>query len=302
MLGTGPGAPSALEDKEHMMRALTLSLSLVLLACAAGTSLSAQTPAGLELLDLTLGTSSSGGTQATLVPGHAVVLRVLGAPNTVHLLAFSTIPPATGTPSYQGVPVGINASSFALVWNGFVNPAIPPIPPSGQLDIPLIVPPATIGSRIWLQGLTSGLGPGLPLMTNHLELTFGGEPMTTVAQVFFSQHPQAPTPGVMAVSDPAGWLAFWALHSGGATSPPTVDFTTSFVVIAFEGMRVAQQPAFTITAVYQDLGGILQVYTTELLPGIPGPPVVTTSCHMVSVPIAAYSPNLNENRTIIALP
>ena len=278
---------------------------VALLLCLGALSVKAQAPASLELIDLTAGTSTAGGTQGSLVPGHSVMLRVNGAPNTPHLLALSTSPTPPNVLPFQGVPLGIDVTSFLILWDGFTNPAVPPLSPSGQLDVPLVVPdPAPLGSNVFLQALTGGLGPGALLITNHLELTFSGEPMTTVQQATFSQHPLAQTSagGVLAINTQAGWTAFWNQHYPLNPAIPAVDFTTSFLVVAFEGIRYASQPAFRIDAVYLDLLGVLQVHTTETIPGVIGRPVVTTASHIVSVPLGAYSATLNETRTIVALP
>ena len=263
-------------------------------------TVAAQPPAALELIDQSLGTSSAGFTQAELIPTHAVVLRITGAPGDATVLFASA---NQGIPGifFQGVAIGVDPTTAVAIWNGLVDPTAPVIGPSGVLDIPFVVgEPVPFGTSVFLQALT--FGPGGLLVTNHLQLTFGGEPFTEIASGTTSSHPLASAVGgaVTTVADAVTFGQFWAQHDP-ATPAPTVDFTTHFVVAYFRGPFTTFMTPASFTRIWRDAGATLQVDATTVIGGAPLN-LPTQPYTFAEVPLAAFSTTVSVNNTFIFAP
>jgi len=97
------------------------------------------------------------------------------------------------------------------------------------------------------------------------------------------QMSQVTTPGVQVVRDQAAFDALWQQHAPG-TTPPTVDFATSFVVAAFQGTQTSGGYAIEVETPARfgdDL--YLTVERTSPAPGQPVTAVITSPYHVAVV-------------------
>jgi hypothetical protein len=62
------------------------------------------------------------------------------------------------------------------------------------------------------------------------------------------------------------------------------------------------QPTASIDTAYRDAVGILQVFTTLVVPGVPPPPIPSQPWTMVALPLVAFSTSTQEHPTVIYLP
>jgi hypothetical protein len=230
----------------------------------------------------------------TLVPLHLHAVRLSGAPGARTLLGLSTTWPAGAPASVNGIPVGVDLVNLVLVWDGLGGAPAPVIGAGGFVDVPFVVPDnVPIGSLVHVQALVQVAG-GPALITPHLDLRFGGEPLAHLSQTSQSAHPLASSGGLLIVGDAPTWNATWALHAPG-TTPPAVDFNTSFVVARWFGTYAHPNVWASIDDVFRDAAGTLQVYATQSFGGALPPPQTVQVHDFVSLSRAAYATAAQEH-------
>lgn len=108
----------------------------------------------LELVDLTLGTSSGTGAAADLPRGHSVRLDVRGPAGAAVFIGVSVTPPPANPPVLGGQPLAIDPAAMLLLVDGALDPAAR-IGAGGTYAQPFVVPPwFDNGLRVWAQALT----------------------------------------------------------------------------------------------------------------------------------------------------
>ena len=299
-LDGGPGPALPLSDRIAMHRILHAPVVLLL----AVATLVAQPSATLELQDISLGTTTAGSTLGELIPSHVVTLRIAGTPGDRHALLLSGTPAPAGL-SVGGVAVGVDPAALVPLWDGLADPAVPPLGAAGTFDLTFLVPDTfALGTVLYLQAVVVAPGGGALGITNHLELTFSGETVAPLDSGLFSGHPAAQVSGgaMLTIADQLSYNAFWAQHTIATVPPPFVDFTTSFALVHFRGTFTEMQPTVSIDTAYRDGFGVLQVFTTLVIPGVPPPPITCQPWTMAALPLVAFSTSTVEHQTVISLP
>lgn len=131
-----------------------------------------------------------------------------------------------------------------------------------------------------------GLGPNHKVepIDIFVDSPIDSHPILNFTEISWGTNSDVKEAGNHVIKDQAAWSALWAIHNGGRSAAPAVDFSKSMVLAAFQGSQTSGCYSTAITDVYRE-DGVIKVRRVDSEPGagVICTMSITAPFHMVMV-------------------